>query len=557
MNIHKLKTGASTQKDKHLQRLSYYFLIALLAACALWLFPIYYFANGDGFMMLYGAHAVLNDGVAHMDFNNLMRPGYLLNVPFVSMGLNFYGLRVVYLIVSVLIAWVLTLGLCDQGDRRYYFPAISLLIFACNISYTQFLFNYVDVTFLGLMLCLGAFSVANQVHSKQRFWLFLAAFSGTIAAFGNLALMPMAIVSILLLGLAYPVKRETAIFWFVSLVLIIAFSLIYFIEWGVYQRLAVDGIFKLWHFNTAHARLTWLFGILLWISVFLLGAVSALILTKLASIHARALWLLAGVLAITVLVAMRYFNLSQQWAMVTPFAIGLASLAAWLLVPKDSRRYFICLHILIIGLMISHRFSSHMLGVESDYVPCLLIIQGLNIGARSRFHLMALIYAGLTFFNCLFVSIDSVPGGFYWMWSNKVDPGLGVRVDPVGATTYLKFKRIYSEQHCAQKAFLSFEDFPSLYLIVNRRAAFDTSLISRFIVAPLNQQTLGANIIHWLSHKQRWCVAYSSGAGEARFEKPYGRDQVLPYLQSTATKVVTVGRFPYRGNSELSLYVKS
>lgn len=552
-----------------MQKISQIILALVVIICVAWLFRVYYLINGDGFLMLYGARAVLDYGVAHMDFNNLLRSGYLLNVPFMAMGLSFYGLRVLYLISLLLLAWLLAKAFCDKKNQKRDVAAIALLLFAFNSIYTRFLFNYLDVSGLGLMTCLGFYALsrscsnAEDSHFRGNDKLFLAAIFAVIAFFGNLALAPMVCLGLIAIGLAYPIGKKTYLFWFLSFLCIALASYVYFLDWGAYQRLTQDGIFKVWRFKSSDMRAMQFFNSVLWCLIFVLAAAGAWLLVKAAAVSKKypsqlylALWLFGALAAVASSIWMRFTGYSPLWTMVTPLCGGLCCYATWHLVPPTQRRWVFWLQLVFVGLMCSHKFSSHMIGIGNNYFALMLLVQGLYFRSNKVFHTVAILYAVLTLFNNIVLPWKNHYGPVYGMWVNRVDPGLGVKVDPIGAKTYERFKAVYAQNNCQNKTFLVFEDFPSLYWLVHRRALFDNALISRFIVVPLNKQTLGVNIIKTLQAKGQWCVAYLSGSGVTQYEKPFGRDKVHPYLKSNATNALPIGRFPYRGNNLLTLYVR-
>lgn len=525
--------------------------IGWLSFLVLYVFRHNYERYADNYFELVGARSVMHSWW-NQDIKLIPRAGYLLNIPFLWLGFNLYGLKLVCLLAECG-AFICFFRTYDRRIFNGYLLPLGLFCFSAIYAVRfQEIFDYYSAVFIFLSLGLCAFHHSICAVSKWRY--IFAVLTGCCWALGGLSNFGTApAFFVLSFGLTCYQWRRSAWVQLLSLILVF-FSL----AWGYLYPLHAWGIFH--HYELVQHTVG---NIQLSLAYLVLMFVVSIVLLILP---AAANWLLKGVFRDAVLITFIfvfgfiYFTVSviqffpyitwMQPFLILPYGFAMVGSALFLLYRRLKRARFhqlLFYSIIFCFLAISNRAVSLTQDVSFLFLPVLIIIfigEADQSWVQKIKHIVFVVFILLMFwrpFNQLYFYIDSKPQ--VPISVNQYPSKLGVLVDGYTSHVQHRFMKDYERFNCAQRIFLTFYDYSQLYFLVNRVPPFNSSLVSDF-PSHIKDRYYGANdLANELSAHQRWCVVVATPQWtRLDVDRLY---QVRLWLAENAKYEIPLGRLYY------------
>jgi len=513
--------------------------LAIIAINWLYIYRHTYTYHAITGWQLYSIWAAAKLGVGHTDFLSSYRPGYMLNVPLLSLfHLGLYGLRIVtgilYLITAAVVLW----GLERLDWVKPSLPLSLAIVSSCTGYFADFLMNYYNAVpvFLGLSFGFWAASQRVQFLGKSYVYAFLAAVMLAIASWSNFSV----IIAGMVVSLVYTMQARSRYHGFVLVVAFygaLALLLIeYFWHYGVWAQYQYVLAHPVVHHKIALQALGNEFLVR---TIFLVGYTGITLLGILLAWLVWAgvktgqsqqkIWLLPMLLwampfSIVCFWALHLFNLDSLpllyylIMLASTYAVTLTLL--WVRSVSDDaviqRTYMLMLSLLIFYLFQRANSQSgygHMgyLYLSVAFVAILPMLMRLVRSVTLRLATLAnflLLGAVIPMLINLFPTVEA--GQAMPLWRNQVMvASLGVYVNKAQAQLWRRMMHLYVKYHCDRHYFLSFYDAPMPYFLLKREAPYGQSWLSRMDFYPTNLSIDSGVILRDLQRAGHWCVVFS------------------------------------------------
>lgn len=495
--------------------------LAITVLMLAYIFPRGFYHQPDLGWVLYTVQAAAKS-MHHQDFMGIWRPGYLLNVPMVWLGLTYLQMKWVYF-ACLLVSFLWFVFCLDKSAwKTKVLPLCLITLFAVYMAYFRFIFNYYGNVPIFVMLAIASFLTAKNRQGIIHYALvILSGLCWSQVAFASLSVSPAVFASVLFTCIYQ--RRWSNLLLLVSFVFFLALALYLFLDlghaWSVYlAHRSSSQIFKLFISKALVAI------------CFLLMVVAALcpyffrdfLLAKGWWQKAVDYWLIALFL-VFVLVP----GVELSWLNKITFAPNLISVAAFvsicvMLVHRYGNRLQLLVVIPVLLLMIGNRILSDAAFVSWLYIPLLLMVFWVFFQQQtpSRSHhrmvvLILLLCAISPFYRLALINYASS------ISFNQYDSKLGVKVDLAVLNYQTALQAAYQKNDCAQKPLLAYFDLADVYYLVDRVAPFGQAWVSAYKMEPESRQLNTKSFENWFRHNQHWCVVYRYSAITARKHKRF------------------------------------
>lgn len=532
-----------------------------------WFLPRYdVFSTQDQLLRYLSCYLLWHAGPAHIPFGDLMRPGFLLNLPVVALGGKLYAMGVEYVVISSLAGLIFYWG-WFRSAALWALPICLILSLAVGIGvYTEIL-DYYTVSIIFTLLGLGFYGAAN-VPDRSYFLCMslmgLAALSMGVAVMGNLAMAPGVFLMSLIWPLVYrPYVNLLGWFYFILFLLFSGLFLWgYLIDWGILHRLQAQA----WvHLASGGHSLVLGQIVMLGFFIFLIVLMGLLFQSMQKTLPAIYIFIL-GWLGLGIghfIFAFMNFEAISVFAWMESMGV-LIVCSAWVLWGNQKLLGPSLLLLgLFLGLEILNRSISRGSYMWTIYEPLLLLwVLWRVVSSERRLKISEKIVLPLVFamfylfcFKNLIAVNYTLPDGLwakpYWMSQNQVnsDAWGGVKIPAEEAWMWENYLNLYQKYDCQHRGLLAYDQLVPAYVMVHRLPPYDLAWMDAGLVFPVDLMGTGEASVAYLKNQENgWCVLYREGSGfKDPMESPMHRALIFKYLTQGATHVFLLGHFVVTG----------
>lgn len=538
----------------------FWWVLALfwLAILVFYVFTHDYYLLSDNIYEVNGARMVAQSWWLQ-DAKLIPRPGYLLNLPFIQLGLSFYALKILCL-VTELAAFLTFIWQYDRHIFKTEFLPMGLLIFtAVYTQQFQVVFDYYSVVLIFLLFGLAAFLKSLQSPHTHLF-AFLAAGCWVIAAFANLALPGAFLILILTLTMVY--RRQAD--WWMLLAFVFGFTVLLLVygvgthAWFIFHNSMISG--HTWdEIKDTSAFL--IFICVIYILLMIPTLFSYLMLDGVCKDLAVLFWMLLCFLVycFSPLLDLKQLHIAYfQWY----FSVGfiMATLTSFLFVGRGWLRrdqYRKCLLVfLTIGfILFCNRVISHGLYVSFLFSPILLFLIFWHFNQRyfraANFWIYIVLVACLAYVP--YTQIFQTYGMSSYIDVNQYPSFRGVFVDRYTADTEKNLMVNYQKYGCEKKPFFAFYNFTSAYWMTKRASPINVTYVPNGYFEFMSRFGTNQALINFFSKQKHWCIAVRPNSWNDIYRRRLAG--FTKWIIKSATHEIPLGRLYYQ-HTFVWLYVK-
>lgn len=482
--------------------------IASALIMVLYVFKHDFYGVSDNIWEYYGVLSTYHS-LWHQDAKLLARPGYLFNIPFVMLGLNLYGLKIVCFFLELLSFLSFLWAYKPRVFNQAWLPMALLLFLSVYAMRFQVILNYYSASLVFLQFGLAAYFLQRRQGSF--WWSGLAGFCLAIAAFSNFAMVPIYILAMAAFLVVYRRKAE----FFMALAFGVALCLILFLYLIPFHAA------QLYHQTILTSGSTGQLQVMIAVSLFMLLTLVVLSVIPLLAMQFFSKGLSQKFLLVWALLLFAFFCGNQfsginleyfSGFLSTPFILAFLLtllMFLWSRLSAISREEIFLICLFVGGILFWNRGISHANEVVYLYLPIMFTSFLLVFPPPKKSWQHAACFFVLAAY--MVMPIKMVFFEFMHPFPisvNQVNTSDGIYADRYTYQVDQKIRASYQKYHCAHKPFLAFYDLTRAYLITGRHALFDVGFIPSEHFPLQSRRINNKDLIQFFSSHKSWCVAY-------------------------------------------------